>query len=156
MFLFFGFIGAWSVVLLWPGFLILHLTGAEVFQLPSTKIVWTIVLVGGYFDHLARGSATKFRLQVNAVISLVSDLCWMYSNLLTSPLVVAVGLSLTIPLSLVGQMILNSQKSSLTYWIGAGIVFLSFVFINHEVKDEDLQPRGAEWPDEDVHGNSSG
>ncbi|KAL9123354.1 MAG: hypothetical protein Q9187_000081 [Circinaria calcarea] len=137
MFLFFGFIGAWSVVLLWPGFLILHLTGAEIFELPSTKTIWTIVLV-------------------NAAISLVSDLCWMYSNLLTSPLVVAVGLSLSIPLSLVGQMILNSQKSSLTYWIGAGVVVLSFVFINHEVKDQDLQPHGAEWPDENVIGNSSG
>lgn len=45
MFLFFGFIGAWSVVLLWPGFFVLHLTGAETFQLPPTKLIWTIVLV---------------------------------------------------------------------------------------------------------------
>ena len=80
----------------------------------------------------------------------------MYSNLLTSPLVVAVGLSLTIPLSLVGQMILNSQKSSLTYWIGAGIVFLSFVFINHEVKDEDLQPRDRGRLDEYIDDNETG
>ena len=79
----------------------------------------------------------------------------MYSNLLTSPLVVAVGLSLTIPLSLVGQIILNSQKSSLTYWIGAGIVFLSFVFINHEVKDEDLQSWDGGRPDDCVNGNES-
>ena len=63
-------------------------------------------------------------------------MCWAYAMLLTSPLVVTVGLSLTIPLSLVGQMILNSQTSSLAYWIGAGIVFLSFIFINHESKEE--------------------
>lgn len=79
----------------------------------------------------------------------------MYSNLLTSPLVVAVGLSMTIPLSLVGQMILNSQKSSLTYWIGAGIIFLSFIFINHEVKDGDLQPPDSKRPDECTDGNES-
>ena len=52
--------------------------------------------------------------------------------LLTSPLVVTVGLSLTIPLSLIGQMIEYSQTSSVSYWIGACIVLLSFVFINHE------------------------
>lgn len=55
--------------------------------------------------------------------------------LLISPLVVTVGLSLTIPLSLVGQMIINSQTSSLTYWAGAVIVLLSFLFINHESKE---------------------
>ena len=46
-----------------------------------------------------------------------------------------VGLSLSIPLSLIGQMILNSQTSGVLYWIGAGIVFLSFIFINHETKE---------------------
>lgn len=62
--------------------------------------------------------------------------------LLTSPLVITVGLSLTIPLSLLGQMILNSQTSSLTYWIGAGVVLLSFVFINYESKaeEEEISP----------------
>lgn len=56
--------------------------------------------------------------------------------LLISPLVVTVGLSLTIPLSLVGQMIINSQNSNATYWIGAAIVLLSFLFINYESTDD--------------------
>ena len=65
--------------------------------------------------------------------------------LLTSPLVVTVGLSLTIPLSLIGQMIEYSQTSSVSYWIGACIVLLSFVFINHESsQDEGLEKHGAE------------
>ncbi len=76
-------------------------------------------------------------MQVNSASSLVSDYCWAYATLLTSPLVVSVGLSLTIPLSLIGQMLLDSQYSSLVYWVGAGIVFLSFVFINHESKEDD-------------------
>jgi solute carrier family 35 protein F5 len=58
--------------------------------------------------------------------------------LLTTPLVVTVGISLTIPLSLIGQMILSSQYSSAMYWLGACIVFLSFVFINHESQEEEL------------------
>lgn len=52
--------------------------------------------------------------------------------LLTTPLVVTVGLSLTIPLSLVGQIILQGQYSSPLYWVGATIVFLSFLVVNHE------------------------
>lgn len=56
--------------------------------------------------------------------------------LLTSPLVVTVGLSLTIPLSLIGEMIQYSQYSSWIYWVGAGIVLISFLFINHESVEE--------------------
>ena len=72
--------------------------------------------------------------------SLVSDVSWAYAILLTSPLVVTVGLSLSIPLSLVGQMIVNSQTSSFLYWLGAVIVFLSFIYINHESKEELVTP----------------
>ena len=56
--------------------------------------------------------------------------------LLTTPLVVTVGLSLTIPLSLVGQIFLQSQYASPLYWVGATIVFLSFLVVNHESKEE--------------------
>jgi solute carrier family 35 protein F5 len=55
--------------------------------------------------------------------------------LLTSPLVVTVGLSLTIPLSLVGQIVLQGEYASVLYWLGAVIVFLSFLIVNHESKE---------------------
>lgn len=55
--------------------------------------------------------------------------------LLTTPLVVTVGLSLNIPLSLIGEMIQYSQYSSWLYWLGAGIVFISFLFVNHESQE---------------------
>ncbi|RFU34911.1 hypothetical protein B7463_g1418, partial [Scytalidium lignicola] len=42
--LFFGLVGLFNVILLWPGFFILHFTGVEEFQLPPTGQVWTIVL----------------------------------------------------------------------------------------------------------------
>jgi len=44
---------------------------------------------------------------------------------------------MTIPLSLIGQMILSDQYSSALYWVGAFIVLLSFLFINHESQEED-------------------
>jgi solute carrier family 35 protein F5 len=43
--LFFGLVGLFNVVFLWPGFLILHFTGVEKFGLPPTAKIWTIVLV---------------------------------------------------------------------------------------------------------------
>jgi len=114
--LFFGLIGLFNMFLLWPGFIILHLTGVEPFALPNSDRVWTIILI-------------------NSVTSLISDICWAYAMLLTTPLVVTVGLSLSIPLSLVGQIILQAQYSSALYWVGATIVFLSFMVINYESKE---------------------
>ncbi|KAH8908836.1 hypothetical protein BR93DRAFT_976940 [Coniochaeta sp. PMI_546] len=122
--LFFGLVGLFNVLFLWPGFFILHFTGIEPFALPPSGKVWAI-------------------LMLNSVSSFISDMSWAYAMLLTTPLVVTVGLSLTIPLSLIGEMIQYEQYSSWIYWIGAGIVFLSFVFVNHESKEEEIpkEPR---------------
>ena len=67
----------------------------------------------------------------------MSDISWALAMLLTTPLVVTVGLSLTIPLSLIGEMVQYQQYSSFVYWIGAAVVFVSFVFVNHETREED-------------------
>ncbi|KAI9801537.1 MAG: hypothetical protein M1825_003216 [Sarcosagium campestre] len=115
--IFFGLVGLFNVLFLWPGFIILHYTKVEPFELPPTRRIWTVILI-------------------NSVTSLLSDVCWAYAMLLTSPLLVTVGLSLTIPLSLIGQMVLESQYSSAAYWVGAGIVVLSFVFVNRESRKE--------------------
>jgi solute carrier family 35 protein F5 len=116
--LFFGLVGLMTVLLLWPVFIILHLTGIETFELPPDRRVTLIILL-------------------NSTTSLVSDFCWAYAMLYTSPLLVTVGLSLTIPLSLIGQMVLDHQYSSPLYWIGACVVLLSFIFINHEESKEE-------------------
>lgn len=68
---------------------------------------------------------------------------WAYAMLLTTPLVVTVGLSLTIPLSLIGEMIQYSQYSSWIYWVGAGIVLMSFLFINNESTEGEEKERPA-------------
>ena len=62
--------------------------------------------------------------------------------LLTTPLVVTVGLSLTIPLSLVGQIILQEQYASPLYWVGATIVFLSFLVVNKESQSQEEEQPG--------------
>ena len=81
---------------------------------------------------------------LNSLASFVSDISWAYAMLLTTPLIVTVGLSLTIPLSLIGEMIQYAQYSSWIYWVGAAIVLVSFLFINHESQEEEAKEAGPE------------
>ncbi|KAF9325226.1 hypothetical protein BG006_011274 [Podila minutissima] len=112
MSLFFGFVGLFNIVLLWPVFGVLHWTGIEPFELPSdTRVIWMI--------------------GVNAIVgTLVSDYLWLLSMLMTSPLVVTLGLSLTIPLALLGDIIGYGRVLGLGYWIGAGLVLAGFFGVN--------------------------
>ena len=41
----FGFVGLFSILLIWPGFFILHFIGLERFQLPPSETIWFIVMV---------------------------------------------------------------------------------------------------------------
>ncbi|KAK2677307.1 Protein of unknown function DUF3955 [Fusarium oxysporum f. sp. vasinfectum] len=125
--LFFGLVGVFNVVLLWPIFFILHWTGLEPFELPPSSTLWGIIIF-------------------NAVSSFISDISWALALLMTTPLVVTVGLSLTIPLSLIGEILQYQQYSSFTYWVGAAVVFVSFIVVSREShdgeepkKDDDLE-----------------
>ncbi|KAL7273115.1 hypothetical protein RUND412_004047 [Rhizina undulata] len=149
--MFFGFVGLFNVLALWPGIVILHHTGIETFELPHTPKVWWIVGVCAFlpspvlFSFLKVGEIREFKefkddtywhnflgKQINAMITLTSDYCWAFATLLTTPIIVTVGLSLTIPLALLGQMLLLGRFSSMTYWTGAALVFLAFFLVNRE------------------------
>ncbi|KAG9068551.1 hypothetical protein KI688_010826 [Linnemannia hyalina] len=112
MSLFFGFVGLFNLVLLWPMFGVLHWTGIEPFELPAdTKIVWMI--------------------GINAIVgTFVSDYLWLLSMLMTSPLVVTLGLSLTIPLALLGDVVGYGRVLGAAYWVGAGLVLAGFFGVN--------------------------
>ena len=43
--LFFGCVGLMNMLLLWPGFFILHYSGVEEFEAPPTRRIWSIILV---------------------------------------------------------------------------------------------------------------
>ena len=43
--LFFGLVGLFNMVFLWPGFIVLHLTNVEIFELPPTGKIWFVILV---------------------------------------------------------------------------------------------------------------
>uniref|UniRef100_A0A0D2XV53 DUF3955 domain-containing protein n=1 Tax=Fusarium oxysporum (strain Fo5176) TaxID=660025 RepID=A0A0D2XV53_FUSOF len=99
----------------------------NVFELPPSSTLWGIIIF-------------------NAVSSFISDISWALALLMTTPLVVTVGLSLTIPLSLIGEILQYQQYSSFTYWVGAAVVFVSFIVVSREShdgeepkKDDDLE-----------------
>ncbi|KAF3201757.1 hypothetical protein TWF192_006516 [Orbilia oligospora] len=117
--LFFGFVGLFNFICLWPGLVILHFTGYEKFELPPTNGVYWILFI-------------------NCCITVVSDFCWVFAMMYTTPVIVTVGLSLSIPMALFGDVLISSLKLSWSYWIGAGLVFGAFFVVNNSVKDDEL------------------
>lgn len=115
--LFFGFVGLFCLFFLWPVIFVLHYLGAETFELPLSRYV--VLLLAG-----------------NAFITFVSDFCWCKAVLLTSPLTVTVGLSLTIPLAMVGDWIIKGFSIHLGYVFGAAIVTVGFFVINKDEQED--------------------
>lgn len=125
--LFFGFVGIFCLVLLWPIIILLHWLGWETFELPSTRE--TIIL-----------------LSINAAITFISDLCWCKAVLLTSPLTVTVGLSMTIPLAMVGDWVIKRVSVNGWYLFGAVIVTLGFLIINQDEQHDFVEAHPIELP----------
>ncbi|GBB87378.1 hypothetical protein RclHR1_13830005 [Rhizophagus clarus] len=110
--LFFGFVGIINVISLWPIFLVLHFTGLEQLQLPPSTAIWTMIAI-------------------NALIgTFLSDYLWLLAVLLTSPLTVTLGLSLTIPLALVGDIFFKGLSMSKEYLLGVIMVVGGFLGVN--------------------------
>ncbi|KAL9940472.1 hypothetical protein V8E36_001177 [Tilletia maclaganii] len=108
--LFFGFVGAINIICLWPVGLLLHLTGIEPFQLPQDGLTWAGVLV-------------------NMAITFISDFAYLLAMLKSSPLIATVGLSLTIPLALAGDVLRGSHSGGWLGSVGSIMVLFSFVAI---------------------------
>ncbi|GAA6027488.1 hypothetical protein JCM8097_007886 [Rhodosporidiobolus ruineniae] len=107
MTLFFGFVGAWCIVLFPPLGWFLHKIGVETFEFP-------------------RGGALWASLAVNAGITFVSDALYLRAMLLTSPLAVTLGLSLTIPLAMAGDLYRHAPVGAASL-IGGVLVLSSFI-----------------------------
>ena len=65
------------------------------------------------------------------VITLSSDYIYVLAMLKTTPLVVTIGLSLTMPLAVVGDFILK-KPTKLQVILGATVVLVSFVAVGLE------------------------
>ncbi|XP_078084284.1 solute carrier family 35 member F5-like isoform X9 [Mustelus asterias] len=105
--MFFGFVGLFNLLLLWPGFFVLHYTGFEAFEFP-TKTVWMYILINGLIG------------------TVLSEFLWLWGCFLTSSLIGTLALSLTIPLSMIADIYLKKVEFSWLLFAGSVPVFLSF------------------------------
>ncbi|CAO3622803.1 unnamed protein product [Cunninghamella blakesleeana] len=112
MSLFLGFVGFFNIMLLWPLFFVFHWLGVESFALPSSSTLWGMILF-------------------NALIgTFLSDYLWLLSMLMTSPLVVTLGITLTVPFALIGDVIIKHIIPNIQYIIGACFVIFGFFTVN--------------------------
>lgn len=79
--MFFGFIGLFSLILMWPIILLLNFTQLEIFDWPS-KEQWLLILVNGLCG------------------TVISELLWLWGSFMTSSLVGTIAVSFTIPLAI--------------------------------------------------------
>lgn len=79
---FFGFVGLFNVLLLWPLFIVLHFLDIERFELPYSSSIWLMLILNAFIG------------------TFLSDYLWLLSMLMTSPLVVTLGISLTVSLGI--------------------------------------------------------
>ncbi|ANZ76581.1 BA75_03351T0 [Komagataella pastoris] len=117
---FFGFVGAFTLLLLWPLIIILNYLDIEPFELPKTKDVWCIIITNG-------------------CLTMVSDYLWAKALLLTSPLTVTVGLSFTIPFAIFLQEVKQAQEMSPLYLCGASLILISFILVNRDEKRDVME-----------------
>lgn len=111
----FGAVGVINFFLLWPGLVLLSVTGAEPFALPNWNQFWPLVL--------------------NSLIGTnLSDVLWARSVVLTSPVVATIGLSLTTPLAMIVDAIFKQSHFSGLYVAGAILVMTGFLLANLPIK----------------------
>jgi drug/metabolite transporter (DMT)-like permease len=100
-------VGCWSVLLTWPLFFVLHYTGVETFELPT--------------------GPTLYVLLANVAQFVSYNLCLLIGISFTSPLFVATGSLLTIPISLVVAYFLSGSLLAPVALLGCGLIALAFL-----------------------------
>ncbi|XP_067891214.1 solute carrier family 35 member F5-like isoform X2 [Heterodontus francisci] len=134
--MFFGFVGLFNLLLLWPGFFLLHYTGFEAFEFP-TKTVWMYILINGLIGTVLSEFlwlCDKSPIQLTATAQRIplyspkypSGKCNYRGCFLTSSLIGTLALSLTIPLSMIADIYMKKVEFSWLLFAGSVPVFLSF------------------------------
>ncbi|XP_014274104.1 solute carrier family 35 member F5 [Halyomorpha halys] len=119
--MFFGFVGLFNFILLWPTFFVLHYCKWELFEWPN-KNQWLFLIINGLIG------------------TVLSEALWLWGCLLTSSLIATLALSLTIPLSIISDMILSICPPSFLFYIGSIPVIASFVFITFLTHYDNMDP----------------
>jgi len=106
--MFFGFVGLFCMILLWPVLYILHATEVEPFYpLPNrTQLIY---------------------ITVNGLLGTVlSEYLWLWGCFLTSSLIATLSLSLTVPMTVIMDRLIRRNEYPWSFYLGALPVVLSF------------------------------
>eukprot|EP00116_Pleurobrachia_bachei_P003675 sb/3463937/ len=109
--LFFGTVGFFSALFLLPLFPILHFAEIEDFKWPT-------------------GTELKFLVLTALLGTVISDMLWLWSSLLTSSLVATIGLALTSPVSILVDIMVNKRHFNFVFFLGTLCIFISYVCLN--------------------------
>nr|CCA14055.1 Drug/Metabolite Transporter (DMT) Superfamily putative [Albugo laibachii Nc14] len=109
--LFFGFLGALTFLVLSPVVVILHYNGIESLH-GLTWEIFQLMCVKGLFDNV------------------LSDYLWAQSVIMTSPTVATVGLSLTVPLAIVSDLLFHNILPGWKTILASLLMVTGFVLIN--------------------------
>lgn len=112
--LLFGFMGLIGAVTLWPSLVLVNATQYETFLLPPRSVLGMIAIN-------------------NLLGTVLPQLLWARGVLLTSPLVATLGLSLTIPLSMMADAEWHHKTYSTLYLFGCFLVGLGFFVSNSDI-----------------------
>ncbi|XP_065168212.1 solute carrier family 35 member F5-like isoform X2 [Atheta coriaria] len=113
--LFFGFVGLFNLILLWPLFFFFHYSNWEHFELP-TKHQLMFLLVNGVLG------------------TVISEALWLWGCFLTSSLMATVAISLTIPMTMLADVFLQRVSYPCLFYLGTVPMILAFVavsFLSH-------------------------
>jgi len=108
--MFFGFVGLFCFLFLWPLFFVLHFSNHEHFDLPDREQMLALV--------------------VNGVVGTVlSELMWLFGCFYTSSLIATLSISLTIPLTTFADVLIKKVAYDQLFYIGSIPMFVSFFLV---------------------------
>ena len=110
-FVFFGFVGVNVAVFAFFGFFVLNACEVEKFEWPNA---WAF-----------------FYLFINGLVgTVVSDYFWARAVVLLDPLVVTIGMGMTIPIGMIADAIFKQKRFDYLYILGSVFIFISFVSLS--------------------------
>ncbi|KYQ49500.1 Solute carrier family 35 member F5 [Trachymyrmex zeteki] len=138
--MFFGFVGIFNLTLLWPLFFILHYGHWEEFEWPNSH-QWTFLIINGLIGtFFGYGNFNTIqRVVIHTVIiiptfvllcNVIAFYCIYRGCFLTSSLVATMAVSLTMPMSMVADVLLKKVEYPCIFYLGSIPMLLAFLTVS--------------------------